>query len=521
MKVCDVLIVDDEIKTRQGLTKLIEMNAPNWSVVETARNGYDAIEKMKELNPELVLTDIRMPNMDGIDLAKELYQEFPDTKVVMLTGYKDLKYAQAAIRHGVLDFLLKPCPEKELLKVLDKTYRTIMEEMKEREEHLMEKQLIDENTIRSLMLRLPYDHTRLEKIKKDYLQKEVLLFKVTTYFPKTKSYRSKDLSLLQLSVSSVTEELLEKFDLSGILLPVLHDIYAIFIDSHTPISSFVQTLSKTINEVLGITVETHQSGLIEDLVQIPIHLENFIAKRNHMNRVTISSEEMTDTNLKIHTLNQNKIRIVHDEIMSKMMLGQVNEVKSYINNYITDLKTLSMEDAKVEVLILVLSFYEIIQKELTENNPEVGVGIQISQFHLLDEIDEVVDWARKHEELFYKELNTWFKSKNENIVAKSIRYIEDHYMESCNLKEVANFVHLSPNYFSNLFKKEKSESFVNYVTKFRIDKAKLLLSNTEMKIFEIAESVGYDDSNYFTTVFKRLTKMSPREYRNQGSKKII
>src|SRR5690606_1418426 len=100
---------------------------------------------------------------------------------------------------------------------------------------------------------------------------------------------------------------------------------------------------------------------------------------------------------------------------------------------------------------------------------------------------------------------------------KAVRYIEDHYMESCSLTDVAGVVHLSPNYFSNLFKKEKGESFVNYVTGVRMDKAKILLSNTNMKISEIAESIGYDDPNYFTTVFKQLVKCSPREFRKQSS----
>ncbi|PMC35642.1 hypothetical protein CJ195_17795 [Bacillus sp. UMB0899] len=515
MKLCNVLIVDDEITTRHGLTKLIERNAPNWNVIEPSRNGYEAIEKIKMLHPELVLTDIRMPKMDGIDLAKKIHHEYPDTKVVMLTGYKDLEYAQAAIRYGVLDFLLKPCPEKELLKVLDKTYMTIINEMKQREAYLVEKQLIEENTIRSLMLRLPYDQTRLAEIKSDYLQKEMLLFRVDTYFPDTMTYLPKDLSLLQFSITSLTEELMEKFELSGFLLPVLHNIYAIFLDPDLSISDFVQALRNKINEVLGITIKVHQAIMIEDLLQLPSYLENMIEIISDPKKMKRQDETNQNPNIELHALNKSKIRTVHDEMIGKMMLGQDDQVKSYVDNYIIRMKRLPIEDAKIEGLILVLSFYEIIQKEFTVDYPEVSVSIQISQLHPLNEIDEIVNWTRKQEELFYNELNSWLKIKGENIVAKSIRYIEDNYMKSCTLKEVANFVHLSPNYFSNLFKKEKRESFINYVTKVRIDKAKILLSNTEMKVFEIAESIGYDDSNYFTTVFKRLTNKSPREYRKQ------
>ncbi|WP_066196025.1 response regulator transcription factor [Gracilibacillus timonensis] len=520
MMICNVLIVDDEVTTRRGLTKLIEKNATNWNVVGAFRNGHEAIKQTKVLKPELVLTDIRMPNMSGIDLAKAIHHEHPRTKVVMLTGYKNLEYAQAGIRYGVVDFLLKPCSEKELLKVLDKTYNTIIKEMKHQENLLLERRLIEENTIRSLMLRLPYDQARVERIKKYYLQKELLLCKVVTYFPKSKAYRHKDLSLLQLSISQITEELIGKFDLRGIMLPILHDMYAIFLDPSSSISNFNQTLEKVIYEVTGITIEIHHTNPIEDLLQLPDCLENNIRidTNNLLKRANLKREPISNSNLEVLALNQNKIEAVQGEILSKIMVGQVDQVKCYVDSYIKNIKNLSIEKAKLEVLILVLSFYEIIQKEFVMKDLEVGVGIQINQLQPLNEMDEVVGWVMEQGELFYNELNTWLKTKNENLVAKSISYIEDHYMENCSLKEVADYVHLSPNYFSNLFKLEKGESFVNYITNLRINKSKILLSNTNMKIFEIAESVGYDDSNYFTTVFKRLTKKTPREYRTQAEK---
>ncbi|MBD2869139.1 response regulator transcription factor [Paenibacillus arenilitoris] len=512
MKICSVMIVDDEITIRRGLTKLIERNAPNWSVVGEARNGLEAIGQLQALRPDLVMTDVRMPHMDGIGIAKHIYDRSPDTKVVILTGYKDLEYAQAAIRYGVLDFLLKPCPEQELLKVLDKACQLIMKDLKNREVHLLEQQLIEEHAIRSQMLRLPYDPGKLEDIEGKYVQKELLLLKVTTYFPDTKTYKKSDLHLLQFALTNVVEELMEAFKLAGTLLPVVHNVYAVFLDAHSSIPDFVRSLKEALDQVLGLPIVIHPAGPIRNVAQLPACFEEIASEQ-------IRADAMPETGLELQTVNQNKIRAVQDEIMSKIMLGQSDLVKSYVADYIAGLKAMSVEAAKLEALTLVLSLFVIIQKEFSADRSALDIGDPIGELRSMDDLGDVLNWTRKQEELFYKEFGSWLQNKNENIIAKAIRYIENHYMEDCSLTEVAGVVHLSHNYFSNMFKKEKGESFVNYVTSVRMDKAKILLCNTTMKISEIAESVGYDDPNYFTTVFKQFVKQSPREYRKQSNHK--
>ncbi|QNK57873.1 response regulator [Paenibacillus sp. PAMC21692] len=510
MKICRVLIVDDEITIRKGLTKLIEKNAPNWSVIGEARNGVEAIEQIRTLSPDLVMTDVRMPHMDGIEVSRHVHETFPGTRVVILTGYKDLEYAQAAIRYGVLDFLLKPCPEQELLKVLDKAGRLIMQDLQKREVHLLEQQLIEEHVVRSLMLRLPYDPNKLEDIHGKFARKELLMLKVTTYLPDTKSYRKSDLPLLQFALTNIVEELIGTFRLKGKLLPVIHDVYAVFLEAHPSIPEFAGSLGDALDQVLGIPNVIHPVGYIENVAQLPACYEAVASESSR-------TDALPDSTLELQTVNQNKVRAVQDEIMSKIMLGQSDLMKEYVADYTAGLKALPIEKAKLEALTLVLSLYVIIQKEFSQEQSILDIGEPLSALRLMNEPDDVLTWTSGQAELFYREFGSWLQHKNENIIAKAIRYIEDHYMESCSLTEVAGVVHLSHNYFSNLFKKEKGESFVNYVTSVRMDKAKILLSNTNMKIAEIAESVGYDDPNYFTTVFKQFVKHSPREYRKHSN----
>lgn len=340
MSRCRVLIVDDEATVRQGLTKFIARNAADWEVAGEARNGREALDQLHQCKPHLIISDIRMPLMDGIELARTVHDAQEEVGVVLLTGYKDFEYAQTALRYGVLDFLLKPCPEEELLRVLDKAYR---------------------------------------KMK--------------------------------------------------------------------------QAIGRT------------------------------------------------------------RIRNFRNEMMSKIMLGQADQIKEQLEGYTASMKTMPIEEAKLEASALAVALHEMVNQDFSLGDRTVNIGKELDRLFRMNSLHEVLDWSARQQDWFLRAFLKWMNEHNQNIVNKAIRYIEEHYMGECDLKEVADHVHLSPNYFSNMFKKETGESFVNYVVKIRMNKAKMLISNTELKVFEIAQKVGYDDPNYFTTVFKHLTDQSPSQYR--------
>ncbi|MFH5181403.1 response regulator [Paenibacillus sp. TAB 01] len=120
-----IMIVDDEPLIRRGLRKLIETNELGWSVAGEASNGQEALLQLEQLKPNLILSDIRMPVMDGLELARHISERNCGTAVILLTGFRDFEYAQAAVRYGVKDFLLKPCPEEEICRVLRQAYEQL------------------------------------------------------------------------------------------------------------------------------------------------------------------------------------------------------------------------------------------------------------------------------------------------------------------------------------------------------------------------------------------------------------
>ncbi|MDF2961506.1 MAG: response regulator [Paenibacillus sp.] len=518
MMVGKLLIVDDEISVRKGLSEAITSNFPHWRVVGEAANGAEAMEKIRLLEPHLVLTDIRMPAMDGMELARNVHQYHRDTAVIIFTAYKDFEYAQAAIRYGVREFLLKPCSEEEMVRVMQNAYDHLLEKSEKRENELLEKQLILENTVRSLMLRLPYDPHAIGEIEKDYSRKNLWFIKVLSFFPETKYDQPDDIGLLQFSLCNIMKELIGIHRPEAVTMPIFFDVFACFLEPVDSIADYVAEIQERSEQLLGITIEAANAGIVRQMNRLPALLDAFLQGRGETVRETavyrIASNTVTDQ----FTISQTKIKSLQSRIMAKMMIGQMESLKESLESFIQSMKGLSPADAKNEALAFAFALNGIIRKEFSSNDEKFDLITQFEDLHRLEHIEEVIDWAGNRSEKFQLEYMKWLQCNNQNIIEKSVRYIEEHYMNDCSLTEVAAFVHLSPSYFSNMFKKEKGESFVNFLTKVRMEKAKVLLSNTGLKIFEVAHSVGYDDPNYFTAVFKHTQHLSPGEFRKMCQK---
>ncbi|WP_336758999.1 response regulator [Paenibacillus sp. USHLN196] len=350
-----MLVVDDEALFRQGLIHLVRNNPLGWEVVGEAADGEEAIQAVHSCTPDLIITDINMPVMDGLDLAERIHESGLDIMIIILTGYREFEYAQRAIRYGAIEFLLKPFSLDEACQVLQKA------------------------------------HERYRRKQSDIRIRE------------------------QYSQVDRTERLRE--ELTSL---VLH----------------------------------HQFGAI-------------------MNRIEILLEEVSGM-----SLSQGKAEI---HMLMKVM---------------TDL------------LVQQLQPQESGGMDSTSPDPLLWIHT----------IPEVIAWARCKSEEWVDMLMRLTQEQQDHVVTRVMQYIEMNYSSTCTLQAVAAHVHVTPNYLSHLFKKETGQGFSQYVSKRRIDKAKLLLHSTRQSMADIAELTGFDNSSYFTTVFKQMTGVSPREYRKQVAK---
>jgi two-component system response regulator YesN len=295
--------------------------------------------------------------------------------------------------------------------------------------------------------------------------------------------------------------------MKGHLIKVKHDVFALVASPAPALDEFVTQAKEKARELLGLTLTSVRFGI--DAMQTAygkLHVYGSAGR-----------QEGEGAQLQQHD-NAARSKSIQTELMSYILQGKTELLREYLDRFAANVRQLESNDAKIEGLGLAMALAEIGKREFAgadRAEGEGGIAKWISELQPLTRPEEVAAWSAGPIGEFMWQLNSWLSSKNVNLLDKAIRYIENHYSGSCTVHDAAQHVHLSVSYFSNLFKKETGESYTNYLARYRLGKAKILLCNTNMKIAEIAESVGYDDPNYFTTVFRQWFQASPSEYRKQ------
>ncbi|MFK7694323.1 response regulator [Paenibacillus sp. HJGM_3] len=509
-----MLIVDDEPTIRKGLAKLVDSNELGWIVIGEASNGRDAIAKMADMLPKLVLTDIRMPLADGLEVARYASEHMPDTAVVILTGHRDFEYAQAAIRYGVREFLLKPCPEDTVCRVLREAYDQFRERVLRKEKEAQQLRVREEQLLRSMLLRLPHDLDLSRPIEQKLIGYEFWLLRIESYVPTDRGYRAQDMKLLQFAVGNIVQELLNSRTKGHRWFPLEYNEYAFFLEFHPDNAATMREIVDVLNNLLGLKGSMSRLGRLESSGQAELlyGAEMFGGEggRSPGERNAGSWDNRFD---------EEKARTFRNEICSLLLLGRQAELQVYLSKMAEAIRSEpALEQQKMHALCASIAFDEVMRKELGQDDAaETRIGNQIGQLSRLHKPEQIDAWFGQQLTCFEHAFKSWLNDHSTGSIEQSIRYVEANYMNECSLMAAAAHVHLSPNYFGNLFKKATGESFNAYVAKYRLQKAKMLLANTEMKIAEIAEAVGYTDSNYFATAFKQGAGLSPTEFRKRRS----
>ncbi|MDF2923002.1 MAG: response regulator [Paenibacillaceae bacterium] len=511
-----LLIVDDEPLIRKGLAKLVESNPLGWTVVGEAGNGREAVAKLDELKPDLVMTDIRMPLMDGLELAGYISENRPETAVIILTGYRDFEYAQKAIAYSVKQFLLKPCPEEEVCRVLQLAYGQYREQADARERETVQRRAKEDQLLRSVLLRLPYDAEEAALLEKKLAGREVWLLQVDSYFPPEREFRSKDLKLLQFAIGNILQEKLAALPEDSRWITLEYDSFAFFLPPDRENAQFFSEAAGIVQKLLGITLTAKRCGIPQSLRETVAWLNALLRGREDNGNTEADEGKAGPREL---PLNETKVRLIRSELTALLLLGRPGELKDYLAGILHSIRqpSVSLDSAKIEAFCMAMAMHDVMRKELEADPAVTGdMGSRVAELNLIYTSQDVEQWLDGQTRVFNQALLHWQTARNSGLINRAVRYIEEHYAEECSLAAVAAHTHLSANYFGNLFKKETGESFSGYVSRFRLDKAKFLLKNTDMKIAEIAQAVGYPDSNYFATAFRQTIGLPPTEYRKQG-----
>jgi two-component system response regulator YesN len=503
-----LLLVEDEPLFRKGLAKMISGSGTNWNVCGEAENGQEAEPMIAELQPDLVITDIRMPLMNGLELLKRVKMRFPDIEFIVITGFQDFQYAQAALRYGALDLLIKPCSKQDINDVLDKVHELVLYKQARLRKEETEHQLLLENTLRAIFLRFPYHMEAVAELERSLGISKLILFRIIDYYPSHKQYTKRDVPLLQFAVLNIISELLDIHGITGKLLLIEYERYALLIEDTTEEQAVCDAVCQTVRHLLGLTVSSQHAGSAQGLEQLADLYEA------GMKGARIAERTDKGTGMEsAFPMNRARQQLISAQMIAFMISGQMDPLKQYLGQLMKDVRVMSAENGKIEALSLSFALQDTARKQLEQVFEPQILTERISKLHECGSIDEVHGWMQTETERFLDNFTKWQEKYSENAILKAARYMEEHYSEQLPLQQVASQVHLNAAYFSHLFKKETGRSFVDYLIELRMEKAKQLLSNTDMKITEISGMIGYDLPNYFAKLFKQATGFSPKDYR--------
>lgn len=524
MHLHSAILVDDEGFTRKGLIKLIDWEACGFQIVGEADNGEDALEMIKRVRPELVITDIRMPVIDGLELIR-LVSQLNEAKpsFIIISGYNDFKYAQQAVRYGVHDFVVKPIDENEFSDTLSKLNEKLIHDRKQR---VRNERLMSGAMIESLILGeadeasiAEWEH-RLNVSKLDsffYLFAELndnhrwLTSHEEVTIARFKEIIQQELNLIILADQSIF--LHEHRNRIGILLP--SRTLERFVGKLEP---FLKVLRKSLTDHLGEGVFLYAGCSV-----------------SHLSDIRESYKSAKDA-LLYKYLNEDKRIVIYDQVVGEQ-LNYIGIDESQFSRFMEQIEELQSEAVRETVDTIFRDFREKrYAPEAVKMNVQqcvMGVTKTIRYMegdeHSLVSLAPLLNWHDMNLTLSeLKRLFSAFMEESQLLIAElrkeqlkggilKIRsYIEANYSKNMSLKSIAALFFINPVYLGQLFKKTYGVYFNEFLLQLRVNEAKKLLRQApSMRIYEIAEKVGFSNADYFVTQFEKIEHMTPTEYRNK------
>jgi two-component system response regulator YesN len=487
-----ILIVDDEIIERRGLKKILEKQFKELIEIDLAENGKIAIEKVKIFLPDIIFMDIKMPGLNGIETMKEIRKDFPNVNVVIVSAFDSFKYAKEAININAYEYLLKPVKRKDIIRCVDRLIKFDDEKSK----NIERREFIEGVNLKSISLikQNLFDYIISNKIKKikevEELKMDIISFnKGVSVIIETKNSKENLLKFIQL--------FLEK-EYGNYLLRKMNDLFVCFIEcSDKSYNNNFKNLYINILNQFGIEVKIvfSEYGSIDQINS---------AYQNNLKKI-----------YNLESGNKKNIYPIklENELIEKINLNILEESIEILNNiFIWTNKYIDSDNMKLRYLT---ELEILINRLLFEKLNDVGILKPIDQIESSD-IGNIILMKNsiKKKLLFYIEKVLSSNNSNiEDIINNAKLFISNNYMKDITLDMVASEICISTYYFSKLFKKETGINFIDYLTKERIDNAKYLIRNSSKSIKQISSEVGYNDSNYFSRVFKKHTGYSPSIYK--------
>lgn len=523
-----LFVVDDETEIRSNVIKKINWEDNGIQICGEASNGKETIELLEEASPDILIVDIRMPIMDGLELTEYLAKYKPHLKIIILSGYDDFSYAQRALKFGAFDYLLKPSRAQDILDAVIKTKTSIENERSHESLFLNTKQQLSEaiplakekiltKLIYNQLLDLDYINENFNKLGITLNSNRLIAFIIhINDFMLIKSVTEDSIALMKYKIKnmisetlspSCNHEILEDLDDyiiilnepdNNCLLPLIHllkeKIYTYLLSDITigigRIKEDITSLYLSINEAKEALKASFYLG--SNIIICFDEIENIY--KSNMSYPVETEKKILDCLKPANNIED--LEIQFREFFNSLHIGSIP--KDYIIK---------------ACISLLLSVYKYCIEKNIDTDIILGAGLSyLDEIYSIHNIDELKDkiWGI----LISVRKNTTANKSTNRLVLMATKYIKDNYMNDINLEILASNLYVTPSYLSMLFKNTLDMNFVDYLNKIRIEKACELLQDIRYKTYEISDLVGYNDVKYFSYIFKKVTGLTTSQYKN-------
>lgn len=531
-----VFLVEDEFVMREGIKNNIDWNSHGYEFCGEASDGELAFPMIQKLNPDIVITDIKMPFMDGLELSRLIKKELPFTEIIILSGYEEFEYAKEAIKIGVSQYLTKPINGEELLREVDLLAEKISEKRKEREirekyVREMEENFLGErkNLFQYLVTGSKSMSELLEISDKLNIDLSAIWYRVALVKIQSMNHARDEYSNSLVQI----EQKLKAIDADRGLLVFDRNLEGqalIFkADSREELDKIQNDYLGKMRDLLGdYTQIRYFVGIgmpVNRLSELPSSFEqasHAFAHRYLVKESCIWNYEEMEQNIyhdeEFNISNVNPKQLDRSKLREFLKFGDREEVIYFVEEYFKDLGPNAMKSNMFRQYIIldayfcVVDFLDSLQLQKDELEPlDITSGILQSEETAIKYVIRIIEKALELRE-------KTASNRYGGIVDEVKKYIDKNYAdEDLSLNVLASHVNFSPNHLSMVFSQQTGKTFIKYLTDFRMSKAKELLRCTGKRSSEISLEVGYKDPHYFSYLFKKTQGMTPTQYRGGKS----
>ncbi len=525
-----VLLADDEEEVIQIIIKKIDWDGLGFSVIGYANNGVKALEMIEELQPDVVMTDIKMPYMDGIELAGHIKADFPATRILFFTGFDEFEYAKEAVHLEVEEYVLKPVNSTELAGVFSQLKVKLDKEISEKrnveilQKYYMESLPLLQAEFYASLIEGRIEEREVPKYLNDYqLSLPGPLFCCLVIHTSSEQV-PENINPVLLSASvqkQANERLSEKWNVkcfsylgNTILIAQLKSENEV-----TELTDECDRFCKYARRIIGAVVTIGIGKVCGKLTGMK---QSYRSAREAVSYRVIYGNSRSINMKEIIPQKTVQPVISNDAVLSNLFkairIGSEEDVAKAARQYIcqTILPKNSLQQHHIYIMELVSALYKFsVNTDISME--EFSVNINELYSSLLDvEPDALREWLERTSLSLREKLIAARNKSTKSFVDQAVEYVHNNYAdEELSLDSVCSELGVSNSYFSTIFKKETGKPFIGYLTDYRMDKAAEMLTGTNEKSYIIAKNTGYTDPNYFSYVFKRRFGVSPSKYRTE------